>query len=195
MKNNYSFGEIIKNILFLLYTKIFFRQARLIRLPFIIRGRRKMECGKGLTTGYSCRLEMFGKNSEKKLFIEENCKMGDYVHIAASKKVSIGKNCLIASKVYISDTSHGNYKEANENSSPTISPDDRPLFSEEVIIGDNVWIGENVCILPGSQIETGCIIGANSVVNSKIPLNSIAVGSPAKVIKRWNEITKEWEKV
>ena len=57
-----------------------------------------------------------------------------------------------------------------------------------------MWIGENVVILPGSIIGNGSIIGANAVVVGKIPDNTISVGSPARVIKRWNEFSSCWEK-
>ena len=63
----------------------------------------------------------------------------------------------------------------------------------EVIIEDNVWLGEFVSVLPGVKIGKGAIIGSNSVVTKDIPANTIAVGSPAKVIKKYNFETKKWE--
>lgn len=54
--------------------------------------------------------------------------------------------------------------------------------SGAVWIGDNVWFGENVTVLKGSKIGNNCIIGINSVVMGEIPNNSVAAGSPAKVI-------------
>ena len=53
-----------------------------------------------------------------------------------------------------------------------------------VMIGDHVWLGQRTVILYYTQIGDGSIIGANSLVKSKIPNNCIAVGCPAKVIKR-----------
>ncbi len=54
---------------------------------------------------------------------------------------------------------------------------------EEVVIGDDVWIGRRVIIMPGVHIGSGSIIGANAVVTHNIPPYSIAVGAPARVIK------------
>lgn len=197
MTNNYSFSEVIKNIISFFYTKVFYGNARLIRLPFYVRGRKLFEFGNGFTTGYNCRIEMFDiqKSGDKILILGVNCKIGDYVHIAAGEKIVIGDNCLIASKVYISDITHGDYSGAKCSSSPLTPPDERMLITKPVIIGKNVWIGENVCILPGAIIGNGCIIGANSIVNKNIPDNSIAVGNPARIIKKYMEETKVWVKL
>jgi acetyltransferase-like isoleucine patch superfamily enzyme len=64
-----------------------------------------------------------------------------------------------------------------------------------VFIGRHTWLGQNVVVLPGVAIGQHCIIGANSVVNSSIPDYSVAVGAPARVIKRYNRDTNQWERV
>ena len=132
--------------------------------------------------------------TKKTLTIGDNCQIGDYCHIVALKKMNIGNNVLIASKVFISDTSHGTYTRDNQDS-PNIAPVDRPLISQSVEIGDNVWIGENVVVLQGSKIGKGSIIGANAVVTGDIPENSIAAGVPARVIKKWDQNSKTWRKI
>lgn len=197
MKNGYGLGEIVKNSISLIYTKMFYKDARLIRRPIYIRGKKFLSYGKGFTTGYGCRLEMFNiqSNNSLKLIIGANCKMGDHVHIAAGERVTIGDNCLLASKIYISDISHGDYSNSGNASNPNISPDDRKLTTEQVIIGNNVWIGENVCILPGVKIGSGVVIGASAVVNQDIPDNCIAVGMPAKVVKQFDDKLNIWIKV
>ena len=61
-------------------------------------------------------------------------------------------------------------------------------FKGDTIVGNDVWIGQNVVILPGVHIGDGCIIGANAVVASDIPPYSVVVGNPARVIrKRFDE--------
>lgn len=62
-------------------------------------------------------------------------------------------------------------------------------------IGDGTWIGTNVVIVGNVHIGKNCVIGANSVVSTNIPDYSVAVGSPAKVVKRYNFENKQWEKV
>jgi lipopolysaccharide O-acetyltransferase len=120
--------------------------------------------------------------------------MNDYVHIAAMKRVEIGNNVLMASKIYISDCMHGDYSGVKDDSDPMTPPIEREDSTEPVRIEDNVWIGESVSILPGVVIGIGSIIGANSVVAKSIPPYVIAVGIPAKPIKKYNLTTKKWEK-
>ena len=196
MKNTYSFSEMVTTGFALILTKLCYRGARLIRRPFYVRGRKFFQFDQGFTTGHGCRFEMTDQKDDhlKKLIIGKNCKIGDYVHIVASEKVIIGDNCLMASKIFISDTSHGEYGNTSADSMPNIPPDDRTLYSKPVTIGDNVWIGENVCILLGTKIGDGCIIGANSVVNKDIPNNAIVGGVPARIIKIYDEKTQKWIK-
>lgn len=65
-----------------------------------------------------------------KIIIGHKCKFGDYVHIASGEKVLIGNNCLLASKIFISDISHGNYSDSTLSSTPDVPPDERPIFQD-----------------------------------------------------------------
>jgi lipopolysaccharide O-acetyltransferase len=189
----YSKNEIIKLIFFIIYTKLILPNARLIRYPIDIRGKKNIEFGKYFTAGYYCRLETYAEQKEKVLIIGKNVQINDFVHIAAKQSVVIGDNVLIASKVFISDVSHGSYKGDSFDSDPMLDPQKRELISSPVFIAENVWIGESVSILPGVRIGESSIIGANSVVTKSIPGYSIAVGNPARVIKRYDFNTQHWE--
>ena len=192
MRNKYLLSEFVKTSYSLFMTKIFFSHARLIRRPIYIRGKKSISGGKGLTTGRFCRFDLEG--AKKTLVIGDNCEFGDMTHIVAYKMVEIGNNVLIASKCFISDTNHGNYKDEKQDS-PKVAPNDRKLISKSVKIGNNVWIGENVVILPGVKIGDGSIIGANSVVTKDVRENAIAVGAPTRVVKVYNSDLKKWEKI
>ena len=110
-------------------------------------------------------------------------------------KVIIGDFVLIASHVYISDNSHGSYKGDENDTSPDIPPIKRTYFTSPVTIGANTWIGESVMILPGAIIGNGCVIGAHSIVREGIyPAYSMLVGTPARIVKRYNKQTRHWEK-
>lgn len=169
-------------------TKLVYPGARLVRRPISIRGKRGFEYGNGFTCGKNCRIEVFG---DGKICLGDNVRIGDNVHIAASELVEIGEESLFASKVYISDTSHGNYGESG--SSPDEPPNVRPLVSNPIHIGRNVWLGENVVVLPGVTIGDGCIVGASATVTKSLPAGCIAVGTPAKPIKQYNWETGNWE--
>ncbi|WP_016991093.1 DapH/DapD/GlmU-related protein [Flavobacterium sp. ACAM 123] len=180
----------------LIYTKIVYPNARLIRLPFDIRNKRNIIIGKSFTTGVGCRIEAFPLNDSYTSCIEigENVQLNDYVHIGAVGSIKIGNNVLMASKIYISDHNHGSYDEGISDH-PMSLPLDRKPICKPVVIGDNVWIGESVCVLPGVSIGEGCIIGALSVVTKSIPAYSIAVGSPARVVKQFDFEQNKWKKI
>lgn len=188
----------LAQVAYLVYCKLrgafVFSKARLIRFPIDIRGKKHIMVSKGFTTGIGCRLEAYPIIKEKKtLFFGDNFQMNDYVHITAMESVTIGKNVLLASKIYISDCSHGSYSGDKDDSDPNLAPVYRPLFSRPVSIEDNVWLGEFVSVLPGVTIGKGTIVGANSVVSRSLPPYVIAVGTPAKPIKKYNFDTRKWE--
>lgn len=143
-----------------------------------------IELGDGFRAMNRLRMDAIVEYGKQKfspqLTIGKRASMNNDVHIACTNKVIIGDNCLMASRVYISDHSHG------EISSEALSlpPENRPIISKgAVIIGNNVWIGEGVCILPNVTIGDNVIIGANSVVTKDIPSNAVVGGVPAKIIK------------
>ena len=191
----YSLIQIFYFIIFKLRTFFIFKNARLIRFPIDLRGKKFIAVEKGFTTGVGCRIEAYPEGDNKVLFFGENFQMNDYVHITAMQSVRIGKNVLLASKIYISDCSHGSYAGNNDDSSPQEIPKDRKMFSKSVVIEDNVWLGEFVSVLPGVTIGKGTIVGANSVVSKSLPSNVIAVGNPAIPIKKYNFQSNRWEKI
>jgi acetyltransferase-like isoleucine patch superfamily enzyme len=183
LKNRYSPSEFVKNVYSLVMTKITMPYARFVRRPIYIRGGKSLAGAEGLTTGRMCRFDLEG--NKKTLKIGNNCEFGDYTHIVALNDVEIGNDVLIASKVFISDTNHGQYSGDNQ-SNPSTTPRDRKLTKGSVKIGNNVWIGENAVILSGSKIGDGCVIGANSVVSKEVPDNSIVVGAN-RILRQYGE--------
>ena len=127
-------------------------------------------------------------NHTAQLIINDNCVIGDYNHIFATKSIIFHKNVLTANNVYITDNLHG-YEDIKV---PIYKQPIKQIGTVE--IGEGSWLGENVCVL-GANIGKHCVIGANSVVTKDIPDYSIAVGSPARVIKRYCFENKEWVKV
>ncbi len=195
MIKKYGFLGVLKLVYFFIRTKWLQVNARLIRFPIDIRGKKYIDFGNNLTTGVGCRIEAFPENEAICLVFGNDIQLNDYVHITASSSVKIGNNVLMASKIYISDTIHGSYLGNDNDSSPDIPPFKRINSFKPVEIKDNVWIGEFVSILPGVTIGKGAIIGANSVVSKDIPEFTIAVGAPAIPIKKYNFDLNKWEKI
>ena len=121
------------------------------------------------------------------LKIGDGTNIGDFAHIFATKSIIIGNDVLLANFVYISDNLHG-----FEN--PEVPIIKQPIVQkDEVNIGDGSWLGEHVCVI-GASVGKHCVIGANSVVTQNIPDYCIAVGAPARIIKRYDFEAKEWKK-
>ena len=154
-----------------------------------------MDLGKRLTTGVGCRLDAFPSEPKVVLHVGNDVQINDYVHIGAINSITIKDRVLIASKVFITDHNHGSYGVDAIHTSPLIPPLNRALSSSAVVIEEDVWIGECVSILPGVTIGKGSIIGTMSVVTKNIPPFSIALGTPAKVIKQFDFEKNEWIRV
>lgn len=94
--------------------------------------------------------------------------------IGATRSVTIGADCDLGPYVNIVD-SHFHRIEPERRGE---RPEPRP-----VVIGDNVWLGARVIVLPGVTIGEGAVVGAGSVVTADIPPRAVAVGSPARVVR------------
>lgn len=166
---------------------------------FFVSGKGNISLGSNFRAGVGLRLEAISEYGEQhftpSIKIGNNVTFNDYIHIGCVDNIEIGNNVLLASKIFISDHNHGCYSgdESSLHQSPKVSPADRNLSYSPVYIGDNVWIGEFVSVLPGCNIGQGSVIGANSVVNGHIPEYSIAVGNPARVVKTYDFTNKKWK--
>ena len=115
--------------------------------------------------------------------INGELQLGKYILISpgtsirSAQKIVIGDSTMIASDVTITDSDwHDIYDRTDYVASP-----------KEVIIQENVWIGEKSLILKGSKIGKNSIIGAGSVVSGEVPANVVFAGNPAKEIKKLDE--------
>lgn len=153
-----------------------------ISKPIFFIGEKFMQFGDNFNSRPGLRIECIsefeGQSFTPQLIIGNNVSCNFYCHIGCINKIVIGNDVTLGSHVLIEDHSHGT---PNDIDTPVMK---RPLHSKgPIIIEDNVWIGENACILANVIIGKGSIIGANAVVTHNIPPYSIAAGVPAKVIK------------
>jgi carbonic anhydrase/acetyltransferase-like protein (isoleucine patch superfamily) len=122
------------------------------------------------------------------LRIGNGCKLGRNNHIYATGSVIFEDDVLTANNVYVSDNGH-DYRDHTK----AIRLQAVRQF-QSVRIGQGSWLGQNVCVI-GASVGRGCVVGANSVVLEDIPDFSIAVGSPARVVKRLDPQSGAWESV
>lgn len=180
-------AEMFMNYFYLTWIRKEFKELGTgagIRKPIYLAGGQYITIGNNFECDQRLRIEAIDQYLEERFFPE--IKIGNNViiqkdcHIGAIRQVVIGDNVLIASKVYISDHSHGSFN----SDELKIAPVKRKLVSKgPVVIENNVWLGEGVVVLPGVVIGENSVIGAYAVVTKSVPRNSLAVGNPARVIK------------
>ena len=189
MINYFDFRNSVSGLFWSIVLMPFFqkigKKSRIVN-PLKIKGLNNISIGSNVIINSMSWLQV--EHEKGNLKIEDGTIIGHFNHIYAYKNIQIGKKVLTADKVYISDCMHS-YKEINL---PIMNQ--KTFAINEVIIGDHSWLGENVVIL-GASVGKHSIIGSNSVVTTDIPDYCIAVGAPARVIKRYDFDTNEWLKV
>lgn len=166
-----------------------FGEKSVIINPLKINGKKRIFIGDKVVIEYKTWLAAMPLTGydDCKLEIKDGVNIGHFNHIYATKSIIIEENVLTADRVYISDNLH-RYEDIN------FPIKLQPIIQKkEVVIGKGSWLGENVCII-GAKIGKHCVIGANSVVTHDIPDYCVAVGSPAKIIKRYDFSTQTWKK-
>jgi acetyltransferase-like isoleucine patch superfamily enzyme len=115
------------------------------------------------------------------LVVGDDVYLNGGVCIEVWHEVRIGNNVLMAPFVSIIDDDRHELEPG------------AVLCKGPTVIGNNVWLGRNVAVLPGVTIGDGSAVGANSVVTKDIPPNSFAAGSPARIIRKL-EIPEGWSR-
>jgi acetyltransferase-like isoleucine patch superfamily enzyme len=129
------------------------------------------------------------KHFEPRIVIGPGTQIGPYNAFAAVNSIYIGSHVLFAAYVMITDHFH-TYENINVPIMHQLVYSHGP-----VIIQDDSWIGFGCHILSGVTIGKHCVIGANSVVTKNIPAYSVVAGSPAEIIKQYNQTSGKWEPV
>lgn len=142
-----------------------------------LKGTKDMTVGSNCAFGLGVRLTTWDGGH---IIVGNDCHFGDFNHLTAAKEIIIGDGLLTGTNVLISDNSHG----GSTMEYLIIPPIERPLIVKGAVhIAENVWIGNNVCILSGVSIGRGAVIAANSVVTHDVPAYSVVGGVPARIIK------------
>lgn len=169
-------GKLIWFVRALIYKVIFWNLVNVLYLgrPTYFRCIHRLVVGKRFRIYPHARIEL-----SKIAFCKfgDNVAIGDNFHLICQSHIEIGNNLLCASNVFISDTDHS----FDVGDIPFIN---QPCIVKNVYLGDNVFLGKNVVILPGTHLSDNTIVAANAVVKGHYPGNVVLAGIPAKVIRK-----------
>ncbi len=186
--------HIIKKIISIFLSKIygsFDEGSRIYSPKTLIANKKHIFIGKNVFIRKFARIEPItkwhGQVFNPTIIISNGVSFEQNLHLTCANKVEIGEFSTISSFVFITDIDH----EYRDISKPVMQ---QPILVTETIIGKNCFIGTGVKIMAGVHIGEHSVIGANAVVTHDIPPYSVAVGIPAKVIKKFNFETNQWEK-
>ncbi|MGB3491696.1 MAG: acyltransferase [Elainellaceae cyanobacterium] len=163
-----------------------------IDYPAKVYGARHISLGKNAFISWNTWIycvEEYGKQKfNPQLILDDKVYLGPGCHVVTCRKIHIEPHVMLGNNCYISDNLH-------DYSDVDMPIDNGPLsVPGKIVIGAGSWLGDNVCVFGDLRIGKHCVVGANSVVNRSLPDYSIAVGAPAKIIKRYDFRTGEWRR-
>ena len=154
-----------------------FGRRSVIQPPVRLGGVDRIAIGEDVMIGTGSWLQALGDETGVALEVGDGTSIVGHCVLSAASSIRIGRRVLIARNAYISDHSH-----AFQDTSAAVM-DQGITRVAPVVLDDGCWLGENVVIGPGVRIGRGAVVGANSVVLADVPDHSVAVGSPARVIR------------
>jgi acetyltransferase-like isoleucine patch superfamily enzyme len=157
-----------------------FGSSSVVELPVRIGGERHIAIGDGVFVGAGSWLQVIEGAQADAIVIE----IGDGTSIAgscvlsAAESIRLGRRVLFARNVYVADHSHA----FEDTAQPVLDQGITQVGAVEIC--DGAWLGQNVFVGPGVRIGIGAVVGANAVVLDDVPDHCVAVGAPARVVRR-----------
>jgi acetyltransferase-like isoleucine patch superfamily enzyme len=154
-----------------------FGARSVIQPPVRLSGQRRVAIGNDVFVGSGSWIQVIGDGAGIALELDDGVRIAGNCVLSAACSLRLGRKVLLARNVYIADHSHA------------FADPDRAVLDQgidrvaPVVIEEGAWLGQNVVVGPGVTIGRGAVIGANSVVLSDVPARSVAVGSPATVVR------------
>ncbi len=145
-----------------------------------VQPRRRLTLGAGATIAPNVSL----RNGER-IEIGAGSKIGEHACIWAGDgtgRITIGRNCRFGPGVFVTASDYGMH--------PDLGIAEQPRNERDIVIGDDVWLGARVFVGAGVTIGDGAVVSANSVVTRDLPAGVIAVGIPARVVRRREDIAE-----
>lgn len=152
--------------------------------PIFLKGIRNVFIGKKVRIFPHLRMETQDGGS---ISIQDDVVISQNVHLTSAGTLEIGKRSLILANVFITNIDH-DYTEIGKHVVK------QKIVMKETKIGENCFIGMGAAIMAGTILGKQCVVGANSVVRGVFPDYCVIVGSPAKIVKKYNPETQVWEK-
>jgi acetyltransferase-like isoleucine patch superfamily enzyme len=153
-----------------------------IQYPVRLNGELGISIGADVFIASNCWLATYEHDGRRgSLEIGEGTRITGYCVLAAAASVSIGRSVLFARNVYVADHRHG----FEDTSRPVLEQGFAGVAPVEIC--DGAWLGQNVVVAPGVRIGVGAVVGANSFVREDVEDHSVAVGSPARIVRRFGD--------
>ncbi|MBB4807783.1 acetyltransferase-like isoleucine patch superfamily enzyme [Chryseobacterium defluvii] len=170
----------------LLYAPFFgkFALPSYLGRPLFLMGTKKVFIDKKVRIFPHLRMEVHRSGN---IHIREDVVISQNVHITSAGNLVIGKSSLILANVFITNIDH-EYEEIGKHVV------NQEYKIRDTMIGENCYIGMGAAIMAGTKLGKQCIVGANSVVRGEFPDYCVIVGAPARIVKKYNPETGQWEK-
>jgi acetyltransferase-like isoleucine patch superfamily enzyme len=146
-----------------------------------VRPRRRVTMGDGATMAPNVSL----RNGER-IVVGARTKVGERAYLWAGDthgRITIGEDCRLGPEVFVTASDYG------------MLPDEKIAYQarneRDIVIGNDVWLGARVFVAAGVEIGAGCVVSANSAVTRSLPPNSVAVGVPARVVRRREDYAQD----
>lgn len=153
--------------------------------PIFIGGFKKIFIGSRVRIFPGARIEVIGEVAS--ITFEDNISIGQNLHIISGTNLVIGKNSTFAENVFIASIEHS-YEDIG------VHVMEQPNVIKETQIGENCFIGYGAVIQAGTILGKQCVVGANSVVRGTFPDYCVIVGAPARIVKRYDQLSKQWRR-
>lgn len=157
-----------------------FAASARIQHPLRVDGERGITIGEGVFIASHCWLATYQADGRQgALEIGAGTRITGYCVLAAASRVRLGRSVLLARNVYIADHRHA----YEDTELPVLAQGFTGIAPVEIC--DGAWLGQNVVVAPGVRIGRGAVIGANSFVRDDVDDYCVAVGAPARIVRRF----------